>query len=114
MYRHILIPTDGSELAQRAVPHGLSLARAIGAKVTAMTVEHTFNVYSVPESKMNQMPKEFAAYTTHMKEHAATILNNVAQAAKAAGVPCETVQMVHEHPYQAIINAANERGCDLI
>ena len=114
MYRHILIPTDGSELAQRAVPHGLSLAKAVGAKVTAVTVEHTFNVYSVPESKMNLMPKEFAAYTAHAKEHAAAILNNVAQAAKAAGVPCETLQMIHDHPYQAIINAANERGCDLI
>jgi nucleotide-binding universal stress UspA family protein len=114
MYRHILIPTDGSELAQRAVPHGLTLAKAVGAKVTAVTVEHTFNLYSVPESKINLMPKEFAEYTANIKQHAAMILNGVVQAANAAGVPCETLQMVHEHPYQAIIKAANENGCDLI
>ena len=42
------------------------------------------------------------------------ILSSVVQAAKSAGVPCETLQIVHEHPYQAIINAANEKGCDLI
>ena len=38
MYQHILIPTDGSELAQKAVTHGLSLAKSVGAKVTALTV----------------------------------------------------------------------------
>src|SRR5262245_37875312 len=44
MYRHILIPTDGSELAGRAVRHGLALAKAVGAKVTALTVEASFDV----------------------------------------------------------------------
>jgi nucleotide-binding universal stress UspA family protein len=44
MYQHILIPTDGSKLAHRAVTHGLSLAKAVGAKVTALVVEPTFNV----------------------------------------------------------------------
>ena len=114
MYRHILIPTDGSELAQKAVSHGLSLAKAVGAKVTALIVEHTFNVYSVPESKLYMMPKEFAEYTAHIKEHAAVVLSGVAQAAKAAGVSCDILQMVHDHPYEAIIDAANEKGCDLI
>ena len=42
MYRHILIPTDGSELARRAVQHGLALAKVVGAKVTALTVEGVF------------------------------------------------------------------------
>src|SRR6516165_7287541 len=39
MYQHILIPTDGSELAERAVTHGLSLAKFVGAKVTVIIVE---------------------------------------------------------------------------
>jgi nucleotide-binding universal stress UspA family protein len=51
MYRHILMPTDGSELAHKAVIHGLSLAKSIGANVTALTVEPSFNVYGVPASK---------------------------------------------------------------
>ncbi len=114
MYRHILIPTDGSELAQKAVTHGLYLAKAVGAKVTALVVEHTFNVYDVHESKMDLMPKEFAAYTKRIKEHATKVLDGVAQAAKAAGVKCETVQMVHDQPYEAIIKTAKSKGCDLI
>ena len=52
MYRHILIPTDGSELARSAVQHGLSLAKAVGAKVTALTVEASFDVYTVPASRV--------------------------------------------------------------
>jgi nucleotide-binding universal stress UspA family protein len=114
MYRHILIPTDGSELSQKAVPHGLALAKAVGAKVTAVIVEHSFNVYDVPESKIYSMPKEFADYTKHIKEHAGKVLSSVAQDAKAAGVPCTTVQMVHDQPYEAIIKTATDNGCDLI
>jgi Universal stress protein family len=49
MYRHILIATDGSSLAEKAVSHGLSLAKSVGAKVTALIVAAPFNVYDVPE-----------------------------------------------------------------
>jgi nucleotide-binding universal stress UspA family protein len=114
MYRHILLPTDGSELANRAVTHALSLAKAVGAKVTAITVEASFNVYELPSSRMLQVTGAFAEHAEHAKAHAAKVLGTVAEAAKAAGVPCETLQMEHDHPYEAIINAAKERGCDLI
>ena len=114
MYRHILIPTDGSELAQRAVSHGLALAKAVGAKASALIIEHSFNVFDVPESKMYSMPKEVAAYNEHIKAHATKVLEGVAQAAKIAGVACETMQLVHDHPYEAIIKTATEKGCDLI
>jgi len=114
MYRHILIPTDGSDLSQRAVPHGLALAKAVGAKVTAVTVEASFNVYAVPSSRDLQMSGAFAEYAEHAKAHASRILNGVSEAARAAGVPCETVQLDHDHPHEAIISAAKQRGCDLI
>jgi nucleotide-binding universal stress UspA family protein len=114
MYRHILIPTDGSALAEKAVVHGLALAKAVGAKVTTIIVEAPFNVYDVPESRLRQMPKEFAEYAEHIKQHAGKVLNHVAEAAKAAGVACDTVQTEHYQPYQAIIETAKEKGCDLI
>jgi nucleotide-binding universal stress UspA family protein len=114
MYRHILIPTDGSELSQRAVRHGLSLAKAVGAKVTAVTVEASFNVYDVPSSRTHQMSGAFAEYTEHAKAHAGKILNAVAEAARSAGVTCETVQLEHDYPHEAIIAAAEQRDCDLI
>jgi len=114
MYRHILIPTDGSELAQRAVRHGLGLAKALGAKVTAATVEASFNVYAVPSSRDLQMSGAFAEYAEHTKAHASKILSSVAEAARADGVTCETAQLEDDHPHEAIIAAAKQRGCDLI
>jgi nucleotide-binding universal stress UspA family protein len=114
MYRHILIPTDGSELSQRAVRHGLSLAKALDAKVTAVTVEASFNVYDVPSSRTYQMSGAFAEYTEHAKAHAGKILNAVAEAARSAGVTCEIVQLEQDHPHEAIIAAAEQRECDLI
>jgi len=106
MYRHILIPTDGSELARRAVQHGLSLAKAVGAKVTALTVEGSFDVY--------EMSGAFAEHAARAKSHAEKILNGVADAAQLAGVVCEIVQIEEDHPYEAIIETAQQRGCDLI
>ena len=114
MYRHILIPTDGSEFARRSIPQALSLAKKLGAKVTALVVEHSFNVYGVPESKMYTMPNEYAAYAKHIKEHASKVLDDVARAAKAEGVNCTTKQVVHDHAHEAIINTAEKEGCDLI
>jgi nucleotide-binding universal stress UspA family protein len=114
MYRHILIPTDGSELSHRAVRHGLSLAKAVGAKVTAVTVEASFNVYDVPSSRMYEMSGAFAEYMERAKAHAGKILDTVTEAARSAGVTCETVQLEQDHPHQAIIAAAEKMNCDLI
>jgi nucleotide-binding universal stress UspA family protein len=114
MYRHILIPTDGSELAHKAVTHGLSLAKSVGAKVTALVVEASFDVYGLPSSRTNLISNAFAEYAEQAKAHAAKVLSAVADAAKAAGVACETVQMTHDHPYEVIVATAKEKGCDLI
>ena len=114
MYRNILIATDGSVLAEKAVAHGLQLAKSVGAKVTALIVEAPFNVYGVPESRVQQMSEAFAQHATQIKQHAGKVLSHVADAARATGVACETVQLEHDHPYEAIISAANDKGCDLI
>jgi nucleotide-binding universal stress UspA family protein len=114
MYKNILIATDGSTLADNAVSHGLSLAKSVGAKVTVVIVEAPFSVYDVPESKIHQMSEAFALHAAHTKQHAAKVLNEAADRAKQAGVACDTVQVEHDHPYQAIIAAAKDKGCDLI
>ena len=79
MYRHILIPTDGSELAGRAVRHGLALAKTVGARVTALTVEASFDVYTVPASKVYGMSEAFAEHAGRAKAHAQKILDGVAE-----------------------------------
>ncbi len=114
MYRHILIPTDGSELAHRAVTHGFALAKVLGAKVTVLTVEASFDVYRVPSSRDLHMSGAFAEHLEQAKAHATEILRAVGAAAAAAGVVCDTVQIEHDHPYKAIIETAKERDCDLI
>jgi nucleotide-binding universal stress UspA family protein len=114
MYRHILIPTDGSELAEHAVTNGLSLAKSVGAKVTVIIVEEPFNWLSVSETQAQRALGELAKHTEQIKKHAATVLNRVANAAKQVGVPCDTIQVENAQPYQAIIATAGDRGCDLI
>jgi len=112
MYQHILIPTDGSNVAERAVTHGLSLAKFSRAKVTVIMVEERpVGWLSFAETGAAEV---FARYAQQMKEHAASALDRVANAAKQAGVPCETVLVQNVQPYEAIIAAATDRGCDLI
>ena len=116
MYRHILIPTDGSELAEHAVTNGLSLAKSVGAKVTVIIVHEPFNWLSVPETRASQRQalENLAKHKEQVEIHAVNVLNRAADAAKQAGVPCDTMQVENAQPYQAIIGAASDRGCDLI
>ena len=108
MYRHFLIPTDGSELAERAVTHGLSLAKFVGAKVTGIIVEER------PAAWLLAAGVAFAEFTEQLREYYASALDSMANAAKQAGVPCDTVQVEDVRPYEAIIATATDRGCDLI
>src|SRR5262249_3060569 len=93
MYRHILIPTDGSELAERGVAHGLALAKSVGAKVSVIYVVEPLLALS----------GDFAS-----------VLDRAEAAARQAGVSCETIQVENVPPYQAIIAAAEDKGCNLI
>jgi nucleotide-binding universal stress UspA family protein len=111
MYKNILIPTDGSELSDNAVRHGVGLAKTLGAKVTAVTVTLPFHVFAIDPATVTDTP---ADYEKHAKQHAGRILDAVSKAATAANVTCKTVHLVHEHPYDAIIKTADAEGCDLI
>ncbi|MGO8869331.1 MAG: universal stress protein [Alphaproteobacteria bacterium] len=111
MYTHILIPTDGSALAGKAVRHGIALAKRIGAKATVLTVLPPFHVLTTD----TQMLADTAVqYKARMREHAEKTLGAVAKAARKAGVACDTLHLEHEHPYQAIIATAKSKHCDLI
>ncbi len=111
MYKHILIPTDGTALSEQAVDKGLAFAREIGARVIVMmTIEPAPMVMMA----MVQLTEQQQRYHQHASEQAARHLGEAAAKAKAAGVPCETVQVDHDHPYQAIIDTAVAKGCDLI
>jgi nucleotide-binding universal stress UspA family protein len=111
MYKHILIPTDGSELAGKAIKQGADLAKCLGAKVTILTVTSPFHIFS---GEAMMVEYTLAEYTKESQAAAAKLLAAAADKAKAGGVACETVQLEYEHVYQAIIDTAKSRGCDLI
>jgi nucleotide-binding universal stress UspA family protein len=111
MYTNILIPTDGSELAGKAVEHGIALAKRIGAKVTALTVLQPFHTFTTDTQMIEDTP---AQYEIRVHDHAEKTLGAVVRAAQAAGVACETVQVEHEHPHRAIIDIAEAKRCDLM
>lgn len=111
MYRHILVPTDGSELSGQAVEHAVALAKAVGAKLTVVTVTVPYFAYAVePDLAFADME----TYLRTMEKLARQYLDAAKAVADAAGVPCDAVHVEHAQPYQAIIDAANDRICDLI
>jgi len=111
MYISILIPTDGSELASKAVHHGIGLAKQISAKVTVLTVLPPFHTLTTDARMIEDTP---AQYKARMHKEAEKTLNAAVSCAKSEDVVCETIQVEHEHPYQAIINTADSKACDLI
>lgn len=112
MYKNILLPTDGSELAAKAVEHGITLAKTLGAKITVLMVTTPFHTFSLePPAIMDSTADE---YTRQMNERAAKITEAVAVAVRFAGLQAETAVVEHEHPYRAIIDTANSKGCDLV
>src|SRR6516225_8594881 len=111
MYRHILIPTDGSELAEHGVAHGLALAKSVGAKVSVIFVVEPLNWAPLVEGGAIE---QLGEYYEQIKKLAASVLDRVANAAKEVGVSCETIQVENGRPHQAIIAAVEDKGCDLI
>jgi nucleotide-binding universal stress UspA family protein len=111
VYTSILIATDGSELADLAVDHGIAFARDGGRKVIVLTVTEPFAIFAVSPAMVEDTPVTYAA---RVARHASEVLGRAEAAARAAGVACETLQVEHDRPYQAIIDTAAKKGCDLI
>jgi nucleotide-binding universal stress UspA family protein len=111
MYRRILIPTDGSELSGKAIQHGVTLAKSVGAKVLGITVTIPFHVFAIDPDTVTDTP---AAYQTRVALAATKYLEQIKDVTAAVGITCDAISVEHEHPYRAIIDTAKERGCDLI
>ena len=111
MFTHVLLPTDGSGLSDEAIRLGVKLAKSVNAKVTGIHVMPKFHVFTYKTEMLEDTEKEFALDS---KAHAAKYLGAVEAAARAAGVTCDVVSATQDHPYEAIIKAAKQHGCDLI
>ena len=110
MYTHILIATDGSQLAEKAVLAGLSLAKDVGAKATAVTVSEP---WASARTCHGSVVVPFDAYENAAAEAASKSLASVSELAKQLDVECRTVH-IKEQTAEGILQVANSRGCDLI
>ncbi len=111
MYAHILIATDGSDLANRAVEQGLTLAKALGSKVTAITVTEPWTA-AVSGEWAVAFP--VAEYEKAAAANAEKILEQVAEAAKRIGIACERRHIKDQFAAEGIVEEAKARSCDLI
>ena len=111
MYKRILLPTDGTEFCQRAIRHGIDLAKLVQATVVGVTVTQPLHS-AVPRSLV---PKNLAgtihAETVKLAGEKLAVIDTLAQ---AAGVHVETVRQSNDHPWEAIVHTAKDKQCDLI
>ena len=111
MFKHILLPTDGSPLSEEAMRKGIQFAKTINARVTGFCVVPKLRYYSYDSEIGPEFKKQAAAA---VQADVNKNLLAIEEEAKEAGVPCETAQEKSDQPYEAIIEAAKKRGCDLI
>lgn len=115
MYSHILISTDGSDVAQRGVDHGLSLAKRLDAKVTIITVTEPFPFHaSAAGAGWVPIPEDISGYEAGQKKAADKLLASVQESAAKFGVSADVLHVPDARPAEAIVEAAKSRGCSLI
>jgi nucleotide-binding universal stress UspA family protein len=110
MFKKILLPTDGSELSDKAIAGAMQMAAKLGARIVGLTVVEPYSYSSLSEYR----PESFDDYEARMNEAAAERLAKVKSAAAAAGVAIETTTVKSFSPYEAIIETASKNGCDVI
>lgn len=113
MFKHILIPTDGSETALKAVRAGIALAAETGARVTGYCAQEPVPTHIYGEGYLADK-KLVAEFEKRAGEYAQKSLQAVEAEAKAAGVACATFVTKSPVPYRGIVDAAEKKGCDAI
>lgn len=114
MYKTILIATDGSELAGKAVVNGLALAKTLGASIVTVTATDPWPPTEMAAELERGEKNPIEDFEKAMAGWADEILDGVATKAKEAGVACETLHVADRHPADAIVETADRKGCDLI
>ena len=110
MFKRILVPTDGSEITQKAVDTTIALAKSVGAQVYTISVKEPFPYSAISEMQPTP-PQEFFDAQERI---ASKRVQTVREACAAAGVPCEAHTIEALHPWEAIIEHARSMECDLV
>ena len=113
MFKHILVPTDGSQLSADTVERAITFAKETGAKITFFFSKPDYPVSFYGEGALIDptTPEKFAEMA---EQQAQEILAAASQRARSGSVACDSLSVVSDIPYAAIISAATSAGCDLI
>lgn len=111
MFKHILLPTDGSDASSAAIREALRFARDAGANVTGLYVVAPFHVIAYEAAMLEDTREE---YLRDSGQLAKKYLAEIELVGRELGVPCDLVDVTDDHPFEAIIRVATERHCDLI
>jgi len=114
MYKHIMLPVDGSELSQKAAKECIAFAKAIGARISVIHVVSHFHLAieeGFSSAVVRNLEKE---HEEESKKAAQNILAGVQKLAKAGGVECNALSVIGDSPYEEIIKQAKKQKCDLI
>ena len=114
MYKHILIATDGSELAARGVEHGLAIAGALGAKVTVVTVTQPLDARTIAAATAAGVRDPLIRYEQSIDEEMQARFDAIGKSADAQGVAVTLSHEVDRSPAEAIVRMAKQQNCDLI
>lgn len=113
MFKHILVPTDGSPLSEETVRKAVAFAREAGARITAFYARPTPPMAQYVEGVQIDAGTQ-ERFRQMAEEEAQRILGFAEGLCRDAGVPCATSTVMNDTPYEAIIKAATDSGCDLI
>jgi nucleotide-binding universal stress UspA family protein len=114
VYKHILIATDGSDLATRAVEHGIGLAKSQHARVTIVTVTERWSAFFLGDQSRQGVIDPLNKYETETAAVAKGILDKAGRIGAAQDVPCKLMHVPDQSPAEGILATAKSEGCDLI
>ena len=113
MFKHILIPVDGSELSDRAIQAGVDFAKSIGARVTGFIAEPDYTQPSYGDM-ISRRGESMDQYSTRSRSHAEGVLRRIERCARDEGVEFTSSFVQSDDPVAAIVSAAEKNQCDLI
>lgn len=111
MFKHILVPTDGSKLSEKAIKQGVRMAKSMGAKLTTVHVVPKFHTFTYQAEMLETTRGEYESETAARGKG---YLDFARKVANGVGVDCDGVKVVSDQPFKEIIKAAQKKGCDLI
>lgn len=111
MFKHILLPTDGSKLSEKSVRQGIRMAKALNASVTALHVVPKFHTFTYQTAMLQSTREQYSGKTS---ERADEYLDFVKKVAKGADIECDVMHVSGDQPFKEIIKAAKKSKCDLI